>query len=190
MNSSHRGSQFERDICRKLSLWWTEGKRDDIFWRTAGSGAMATTRFKKGKKTYGQDGDIHAIDPIGEPLLKLCNIELKRGYSKDTIFDCLDKPKKAKQQTYEKFMEQAIKGMENSDSKYWILITQRNRRIPMVYIPQDFYAPILDYIYIRASRFTIPEFYQGIMANIYVTTLDIFLERVQPEFIKKLAKNL
>jgi len=41
-----KGSSFEREICTILSKWWTNNERDDVFWRTAGSGARATTRSK------------------------------------------------------------------------------------------------------------------------------------------------
>ena len=27
---SAKGGQFERDICRQLSEWWSDGKRDDL----------------------------------------------------------------------------------------------------------------------------------------------------------------
>ncbi len=59
-----KGSNFEREICKLLSLWWTNDKRDDIFWRTSGSGARATTRSKTKQKTFGQYGDVQATDPI------------------------------------------------------------------------------------------------------------------------------
>lgn len=53
-----KGRKFERTISKKLSIWWSNGERDDLFWRTQGSGARATTRSKRGIKTEGQDGDI------------------------------------------------------------------------------------------------------------------------------------
>jgi len=76
-----KGSQGERDTCHELSLWWTNGKRSDIFWRTSGSGARATVRAKSAKKTAYSYGDITFIDPIGKPLIDLFLIENKIGYS-------------------------------------------------------------------------------------------------------------
>jgi len=78
---SSKGSSFEREVCKQLSLWWTKGEREDIFWRTAGSGARATTRAKSGKTTARSYGDVIAIDPIGDPLIKEVTIEIKRGYN-------------------------------------------------------------------------------------------------------------
>lgn len=76
-----KGSEFEREISKRLSLWWSDGKRDDIFWRTSGSGARATTRRKKSQKTAYEYGDITFTDPDGKPFIDYFLVELKRGYS-------------------------------------------------------------------------------------------------------------
>ena len=126
--SSKKGGQFERDICTKLSLWWTGGKRDDVFWRTAGSGARATTRSKQGKKTFGLYGDIQAVDPIGQPLMDLCTFELKRGYKKWSVQDILDKSKKMKKQPLEEFLEQARQSSKDAGTDHAVIIARRDQR--------------------------------------------------------------
>ena len=82
---SNKGADFERRICKELSLWWTqddpEGSKDNIFWRTSGSGARATQRNKKGLDSNMFSGDVGLLDSRGEDFLKLCIIEIKRGYS-------------------------------------------------------------------------------------------------------------
>ena len=104
---SNKGGNFERLICKQMGLWWTDGERDDIFWRTSQSGGRATTRSKSGKQTFGQYGDISATDPIGQPLLDACSFELKIGYKKWSYQDSVDKSlKKAAEQTIEKFIKQ------------------------------------------------------------------------------------
>jgi hypothetical protein len=72
-----KGGQFERSMCTMYGLWWTEGSRDDIFWRTSGSGARATTRGRSGKKTADQTGDMTHIDPVGKPLIDVFCFEFK-----------------------------------------------------------------------------------------------------------------
>ena len=141
-----KGSNFEREICKQLSLWWSKSKRDDIFWRTAGSGAMAKTRSKSNKKTFGQCGDIQATDPIGQPLINVCSIELKRGYSKDTFFNLIEKPKDAAEQTYEKFINQAIIDHKNAGSLTWLLIVKRDRKESLVFMPQKFKKLLLSLV--------------------------------------------
>jgi hypothetical protein len=75
-----KGGGYERDKCKELSLWWTGGERDDVFWRTPGSGARATTRMKIGVDTADSAGDMLSIDETGKPLTHKCLFEFKRGY--------------------------------------------------------------------------------------------------------------
>jgi hypothetical protein len=75
-----KGGNFEREVSKDLSLWWSNGERDDIFWHTGGSGSRFTSRRKQNKDTAYQGGDITFTDPIGEPLIKMFSIELKTGY--------------------------------------------------------------------------------------------------------------
>src|SRR5690348_956214 len=107
MNGKNKGSSFERGLCKTLSLWWTSGERDDIFWRTSNSGGRATFRNRRNNKTTIHCGDICAIDPLGESLLRLVVIEAKKGYNKYTLMDMLDSPKNAAIQMYETWFLQA-----------------------------------------------------------------------------------
>lgn len=60
-----KGAGFEREICKKLSLWISNGKREDLFWRSAMSGGRATLGHRKGKDLRYQAGDITATHPDG-----------------------------------------------------------------------------------------------------------------------------
>ncbi len=137
---SQKGSSFERDICKQLSYWWTDGERSDVFWRTQTSGARATTRAKQGKKTFGQNGDVQACDPLGQPLLDLVSIEIKRGYSKSSFADMVEAPEKAAIQQYDKFIAQAIQDAKKAEVPYWWLITKRDRKETWITMPYDFWA--------------------------------------------------
>lgn len=132
---SQKGSQFEREICGMLSLWWTDGERDDIFWRTFGSGGRAKRRGRAGKQTAGAHGDITATDPIGVPLTSVFTVEIKRGYSSYTLQDLLDRPDGSAQQMWETWLQQVIESHEQAKSVSWVLIVQRDRREPIVFMP-------------------------------------------------------
>lgn len=60
-NPKRIGNSYERDISYELSLWLTEGRRDDAVWRDASSGARSTVRAKKNKLTAWK-ADIIATD--------------------------------------------------------------------------------------------------------------------------------
>lgn len=132
-----KGSAFERKVCRLLTDWWlgTTGE-DVIFWRTAGSGGRATTRTRKGKRTTrAHAGDIAAIDPRGEPLTSLITFELKVGYPRANLHALLDKPAGAGQQVYEEWIGQARDSSKAAGTKYWAVIHQRDRRVPLAVVP-------------------------------------------------------
>src|SRR4051812_2899407 len=60
-----KGASFEREVCVLLSKWVTDGKREDVFWRSAMSGGRATVGHRKGKNHSSQVGDISCIHPAG-----------------------------------------------------------------------------------------------------------------------------
>ena len=80
MNSKRRGGSFEREVARILSLWWSGGRSDNVFYRSQSSGARATQRFKVKKETKFQCGDIAPSNSEGELLLSKWSIEVKTGY--------------------------------------------------------------------------------------------------------------
>jgi len=130
-----KGSNFERQLCKEFSFWWTKGVRDDIFWRSSGSGGRAKVRSKRGRDTFGQYGDIQATDPVGQPLIDLCVIEMKRGYKQASIADVLDCSKKAAIQPWEKWLQQVLLDQENSGRPYWMIISRRDKRQSIVHMP-------------------------------------------------------
>lgn len=133
--SSLKGSGFEREFSKQLSLWWTHGERDDVFWRSQNSGGRATIRKSAGRSTFMQAGDIAAIDPDGLPLLKAITFELKRGYSNTTVAEVFDKRTTQKDTHWEKFIIQAINSHRLNKSYAWMLVTKRDRRYPLVWYP-------------------------------------------------------
>lgn len=141
MNSSAKGSTFEREIATQLSLWFTGGKNDRVFWRSASSGAMATTRSKQGKTTSGGYGDITAIDPIGAPLTDRCVIELKKGYNEQ--FDplwILDRLNSTKPTPLEAILIKLFEETKVAGRTYPVLIFKRDRRQAMIAVSSSFIA--------------------------------------------------
>lgn len=132
-----KGFPFEREMARRLSLWWTGGDNDNVLWRTAQSGGRATTRAKAGKNSRVHCSDLCAIDPVAEPLMRALCIELKKGYSKETIHDLLDKPTRAKRQKYEEWFDKAERDRLRAGALYWVIIHMRDRREPLIWMPAE-----------------------------------------------------
>lgn len=134
-----KGGEFERKIAKRLSLWWSEGDRDDLFWRTSQSGGRATQRSKKHQKTQGHYGDICATGSSGRTLTRLCTIELKTGYGTASIADFLD-PLPHHHPPYAKFIEQAMTESEQAKTPFWMLIARRHSKDIVVCMPYGLYT--------------------------------------------------
>lgn len=80
-----KGSAFERDICRRLSLWVSAGTQEDVFWRSAMSGGRSTVAHAKGKRLAAQAGDISCIHPAGVNFANEFLCECKNYASLDYV---------------------------------------------------------------------------------------------------------
>lgn len=72
-----KGAEFERYICKQLSLWISHNTRDDLFWRSAASGGRATVAARSGKSMRAQLGDLTAVDGDGVPFTNVFVVEMK-----------------------------------------------------------------------------------------------------------------
>ena len=159
-----KGASFEREVSTKLSLWWSNQTRSDIFYRTPGSGGRFTNRRKSGKDTANHAGDQLASDPSGQPLMDCWSVECKTGYGKKTdsgvnrwdILDFLDS--RQKEPILQKMWAQCKRDAELSN-KEPILIFRRNNRAPCIMFRtsymlhlQDFYGDYLDFhLFVRTT---------------------------------------
>jgi hypothetical protein len=178
---SNKGSAFEREICATLSIWWTQDldkPRDDIFYRTASSGGRATTRAKGGVKTANSYGDVTFIDPVGQPLIDSCLIELKRGYTKDiSLLDFIDRAKGTPillHWWYKASEERVLAGRE-----YVLLIFRRDRHLPCIILSQGMMGVLYDHfgkMPIHRNRI------YAMGMDLVVMRLDDFLKWVHPNF--------
>lgn len=184
-----KGAAYEREVCKRLSLWWTRGGSDAVFWRTSNSGGRATTRRKAGKETAGQQGDVAATDPAGLPLVRLVTIEMKRGYPRCSIGDILDATSKTKASLIETFLGQARRESDSEGTPFWLLIHRRDRRRALVCMPRALDLALRDsgaaLARARPRAIMSPSEGPGLM----VMTLDDFLGLVDPAQVEALARE-
>lgn len=130
-----KGDQFERDCCRYLSKWWTNGKNDDVIWRNR------TRRTTKTPKNILQLGDIVATNTIALPFVETFNVEIKTGYSKTKkgervknipwdILDLIDSTKPRGAKVFNQFWEQTLRDARLSE------------RLPLLIFKRDFHVPV------------------------------------------------
>jgi hypothetical protein len=184
-----KGSVFEREICTKLSLWISRGKDDDLFWRTAGSGGRATNRRKKGKTTAGHAGDVTNTDIRGECLIRAITIEIKRGYSKLSFQDLIDRHDRTTTREFEGFVLQARESATVAGTPYWMLIHRRDAKRAMVYMPKSLWKRIYGEdgepkIYVSFSF----RDKGGSLYRVCGTLFDTFLETCPPAIVPYLRK--
>jgi len=75
-----KGSGFERESCKDLSLYITKGERKDIFGRSDSSGARFTQASKG--ESESQAGDFTYTHELGIPFMSVFCVECKSGYGK------------------------------------------------------------------------------------------------------------
>lgn len=143
---SRKGSPLERETSEELSLWFSEGKDRDIFWRTQGSGGRATSRGKnkQSAKLSNQYGDITYQKDVGKPFIDFFLIECKRGYSKSiSVLELLDSKKSDKKLL--SFWEKALLECSEAGRSFPILIFRRDYKKKMIVVPFKLFSRLEDF---------------------------------------------
>jgi hypothetical protein len=193
---SKKGFSYERNLCTRLSLWWSDGKSEDWFWRTSGSGGRATRRAKKGKSTTSQEGDITFTHPKGKSLIDLVTIEAKKGYPKASLAQIIDRPTSIniKQQEFEKFISKTIAVQKRIKVPFWWIIHKRDRREEMIYVNKAFFAFMESNSLSSPDNYVMSNFPVNMGSSIRMITIvgfrfEEFLQTVSPCYLRRDFKN-
>ena len=130
-----KGSSFEREICKRLSLWWTRGKSDQVFWRNSGFLTRGGTCVEH------QYGDVHSISDEGKWFVSNVNVELK-FYKDLRVLDVIDKPDKRHVTLLDHWC-QCMADAEASKREP-LLIAKRNFAEPFVVCRSDFARDLVE----------------------------------------------
>lgn len=191
---ANKGGNFEREICRAISLWWTKGERDDVVWRNK------TRRTMRAYNAQRQEGDLGPTDEIAIPLFKVLCIECKSGYSirrkpgkksKTTnvphdVLDLIDGTGDRDKSTIMMFWRQAIEEATMTD-RYPLLIFKRDYHSPVVCINHGLVQIFSKHSEIAISRPRVEIYYQG--WHLYLFNMANFFELICPDDIIDLAKE-
>lgn len=196
---SSKGGAFEREVSKRLDLWWLGHNDDTCFWRSTQSGGRATTRSSKGQRTTGSYGDIAATNPVGEPLIKAFTIECKRLNGKDNhMHDIVDCPSHlTRQRPFEELLIQASEQAKAARSISWMLLYRRNGRLPLVTIPRDTFKILHGYRHTETSApgfRALPRPFVRLTIELQMEPFDIvsmtfedFLNNVSRQYVERLV---
>lgn len=178
-----KGQNFERKLCKAFSLWWSKGygidpPQDNIFWRTAGSGARARVRTNKNKDVHTGFGDMLAENSIGQPLLNHCVLEFKKGYKNCCFVDLIASKKKIPPLI--KFLQEAEKDARDAGNRP-ILVLEKDRYDSIIGLSFPLFA-FLNYHNGKLEKSTpvIKIKHQLIDYEYYFIKLDSFFNWVDP----------
>jgi hypothetical protein len=179
----NKGSAFERAVCRKLSLWVTDGVRNDVFARNVTSGGQFTTARKKGE-VCGQPGDIMARAEEGNALINNFLIECKHYHDLHftTFFNRID----GNNNLLQKFASRCAKEATELN-KSWLLITKQDRRQPLIIMPYCFvnYIDPLQYWVILWGEYLVVDFDEFISTINPTTIIETVHQCVRPRLWPK-----
>jgi len=184
-----KGQNDERETAKEISLWWSHNKRSDLVWRTAGSGARATVRTKKRKKTAYQYGDLTFMDTIIKPLFDLMLFELKRGYTRDIdTLSFVDAMITKKGPLLLQWWLKAEKERQSANRRFSVIIFKRDRHEKCIMMSSEFFV----YLENLNGIFTKPMLMvnQVIGQTLVIISFDDFKRWCPPESITMLCNQL
>jgi hypothetical protein len=169
---SGKGSEFERQICKKLSIWLTGKEKPYQFWRVPLSGGLATID----EENCDLSGDIRALTKEGEFLTSIFSIELKTGYPKTNFHQHL---KGIKNFSIEQFWKQTLCAAKKSNRNPMLIYRKKGMNI-IIGITKD-----IDLKLNLQLRKLMISFCNDI-PDIIFYDFDDFFDNVKPESLKKL----
>lgn len=188
-----KGSVWERECSKMLSLWATAGTRDDVIWRTSGSGSRWSNRRKRGNDTYNQAGDLCATDPCAQFLFDFLLVECKRGYAKGKPSDSinvlywLDRPVNTKPPLLAQWWEKADKERLKAGRSRVVLLFRRTGKRACIVLERDLMGDLEDY----NGQYThhVIALYMAGGPTLLVCDLEKWLEWCPPEAIKRMQET-
>ena len=157
-----KGDSFERETCRALSLWWTDGERDDVLWRNR---TRVTSKTPNAER---QLGDVAATHTIALPFIEVFNVELKTGYSK------------TKKGTKHKIIPWDLLDLIDGKGKVFLEFWHQtqsdailSKRFPMLIFKRDYHTPV---VVMRRTDMFVLDGYQGPVGCKNLSVLNVWYE--------------
>lgn len=111
-NGKSKGSSYEREVAKVLTIWVNGIERPYCFWRSPSSGALQTIA-----DSMDASGDLIALRPEGKFMMDRFSVELKTGYPDS---DFMKHFKDNKNNTIEDFWKQCVRDARKA--KRWAML--------------------------------------------------------------------
>lgn len=171
-----KGSGYEREIAKFLTVWITGIEKPYLFWRSPSSGALCTIA-----NADSVSGDIIPIRDEGKFLTNVFSVEVKTGYPKADFFQHF---KGLKNDIIKDFWLQCCLDADKA-KKYPMLIFKKSGLKPIVGINNTVRAELSDYVELPKSLMVI---YDDNTQSINFYDMNVFFGVVTPDIIKKMEK--
>jgi len=171
-NGKRKGSNFEREIAKTLSVWVNGESKPYVFWRSPSSGSLATIA-----ESMDASGDLIALRPEGKFLTDRFSIELKTGYED---VDFMKHFKDNKNNIIEDFWKQCIRDARKAN-KYGMLIFRKKGYQPIIGIELIVNSLIKEVCNLPKSLVLL---FENDTPAIVFYDFNQFFEKVKPEMIQ------
>jgi hypothetical protein len=178
MGKSSKGSAFERELARILTVWVQGTVNPVLFWRVPASGGMLTRNLLIGEAF---SGDVIAVQPAGKWVTKIFSIEAKNGYPSASFDKHL---KENKSDEIKGFWTQAKRDADVVD-KIPLLIYRKKGMSPWIGVTEvvknlidDKLQNTLRFVHLGWNK-------ADDLPDIYFFDMKNFFELLDPEDVKK-----
>lgn len=163
-----KGSGFELDTCKRLSLWLSHGERTDLLSRSIGSGAAFTKALDR-MKLCGPPGDVMAIHPLAHKFCSSYLVECKFWKNlylndflrqKDELFDAMIK----------------AESQATAADMHWMVLAKQNHR-PVIML-----LPAIGTVILAIRKAGI-DYHLLFNERVYMVDQEQFLTNVSPELL-------
>lgn len=173
-DSPGKGSGWEREVARRLSLWISKGEDANLFERNVGSGGAFTMAARRGG-VRGIPGDLMSVHPQSYQFLQKFFVEAK--FWRDLNLEAALWKKSGEFYKVIEFNEK-----QGKDSKReLIIIAKQNHKPPLLFMPYE--TGIRSFAALSNSQFT----YHGLWRNRIFVCLFGEALRVDPDKFLQLA---
>jgi hypothetical protein len=181
-NKSSKGSAFERELSKLLTVWVSGLDEPILFWRVPASGGMMTRNFHVGEAF---SGDIRSLHPSSAWVTDIFSIEAKNGYPGASHDKHL---KENKSDAIKSFWVQAVRDAEVV-TKIPLLIYRKKGLPPWVGVTQEM-KDLLDVKLTKSLRFVHLGWNEDdALPDIFFYDMKSFFEHLNPEDVKEHFKK-